>query len=110
MLTYSSKANLVSEEVEAAYTILSVLEIVIFDEPEAVGSGERRKENPADSRDLPFAQTSLHVDDGLRALNIAEALTPDMQHLVSCLRQKTSNVDIRLARFVLKATIEWLRW
>lgn len=57
---------------------------------------------------LPLAQIGLEVNDGLGALDISEALSPHVEHLIRGLGKQTANVDVGLTGLVLQATVEWL--
>ena len=59
--------------------------------------------------DEPFAQPSVEVDDGLRALNVTETPAPPLEHLVTRLRQQATNVDVGLASLVLQRTVKRLQ-
>jgi hypothetical protein len=57
-------------------------------------------------RCLPLAKIGLEIDDGLRALDIAEAPAPTMKHLVCCFWEQTTDVNIGFSGLVLKAAVE----
>lgn len=61
----------------------------------------------------PLAKTSVEVDDGLGALDVAKARSPDLKELVGGLWEQAANVDVGLTTLVLQRTIERLerrRW
>ena len=59
---------------------------------------------------IPFAKTSVQVDDRLRALDVTEAGTPGLKVLVGCLGEQATNVDVGLASLVLQSTIKRFEW
>lgn len=62
------------------------------------------------SMNLPFARTSLEIDDGLGTLDVTEAGAPVVQHVVGGLWKEATDVDISLTILVLQAAVEWLHW
>jgi hypothetical protein len=58
----------------------------------------------------PLAKIGLEVDDGLGALDVAKTPAPTMKHLICCLWEQATDVDIGLAGLVLKAAVKRLVW
>jgi hypothetical protein len=106
-VAYSCEADLVAKVVEASDAVLGVLKIVVFDETETDAVLVSRLE-VEEQADIPLAQLRLHIDDGLGALNVTEALTPVLEHLIRGLWEQASNVHVGLAGLVLEATVERL--
>lgn len=104
--TDPSKASFVAEMVKATNAVLGVLEIVVLHKAVSVGSvsGESSRE----WGHVPFAQTSVVVNDGLRADNLTETRSKLVKKVVSSLRKQTTKVNVGDAVRVLQAAIKRL--
>lgn len=109
-MTYSGKADFIAKVVETTNAVLSVFVVVVLDKAKPRNrqchEGIKIKEEDWNS---PLAKTSRVVDDGLGAPDVTKALAPTLEHLVSRLRMKTTDVDIGLATNVLQSSVEGLQ-
>ena len=63
-----------------------------------------------DSGNIPFAESSVQVNDGLGALDVTKAGTPSLEVLISRLRKQSTDVDVGLTTLVLQGAVKRLEW